>query len=697
MKKLLLFTLACFSSSALLAQSYDSCTAASAETTITAGTYSVGTIDGDMPTSFCGGLTSNNVDFGEWIKYEPTQNYLVTVSSDLDTNGDKDTRLHIFVGTCGALQCVTGDDDSGDFTGTNSSSYLSVATFLAEENETYYIVWDDKWNDSSDFDFSLTEDDAPPVEEEAPVIFEQSSIAATGNYDSGLVDMNGDYLDDPVSISSTTININYQLAPDLDGTPNFNPVDITTTTADFLPSWSMAAGDWDANGYNDLLYGAGNGVTFMTANVDGTAFSETSGPEDVFSQRSNFVDINNDGLLDAFVCHDVAPSVSYINNGTSLIFENTNGLGDYTSGGNYASVWIDFDNDHDIDMFMAKCGGSTARRTNQLYENLGDINEDGTNVYQEIGVASNLADPIQTWSAAWGDYDNDGDMDCYVGSSTGYDHKIMRNNGDKTFTDVTVDAGVSTANIGHENVPGDFDNDGILDIYSNGSILFGNGDLTFTVYTNVTIPSVGSIGDLNNDGFLDFFEGSIFVNQGNDNNWIKIVTKGMGHEEDGLSNINGIGARVEINTASGTQIRDVRSGEGFRHMHSLNTHFGIGADTEINYIKIYWPSGIEDVILDPNINEVLVVEENTFSTLDLSDPKNDNIILYPNPTKDYLNLTDLQSLDDPIFSVFDINGRRVMNARLSDNKIDVSHLSVGQYVLRVTSGNKVLSQKFMKK
>ena len=380
-----------------------------------------------------------------------------------------------------------------------------------------------------------------------------------------------------IDISSTTININYQIA-----TGGFNTVNITTTSADFLPSWSLAAGDYDANGYTDLLYGAGNGVTFMKANNDGTAFTEISGPENVFSQRSNFVDINNDGFLDAFVCHDVAPSVSYINDGSNnLVFNNTNGLGNYPSGGNYASVWIDFDNDRDIDMFMAKCGGSEARRTNQLFRNNGD----GT--FTDIGPSCNLADIIQTWSAAWGDFDNDGDMDAYVGSSTGYDHKLMRNNGDNTFTDVTSGSGVSTAKIGHENVPGDFDNDGKLDIYSNGSILFGNGDMTFNVFNSLTIPSTGAIGDINNDGFLDMFNGNVYYNNANANHWIKIVT--IGQTGTGFSNINGIGARVEINTANGTQIRDVRSGEGFRFMHSLNTHFGIGTETSI--ILAIWLSG----------------------------------------------------------------------------------------------------------
>jgi hypothetical protein len=680
MKKLLLSISICLAGNMLNAQSFNTCTEAFNSTTISAGIYSVGTLDGDLPPSFCDGGNGDGVSVGEWIKYVPTDNYTVTVSSDLEVNGNKDTRFHVFTGVCGSLSCVAGDDDSGTYAGTNGNSYLSISTFVVLSGQTYYIVWDDKWSDSSNFDFSLIEEEyvAPPA---SPVTFTQQSVSATGS-DRAIVDMNGDYLDDLVSINQTNININYQLA-----SGGFNSVNITTTPATFQPSWSLAAGDWDANGYNDLLYGDGNGVTFMKANSNGTAYTQISGPEDVFSQRSNFVDINNDGHLDAFVCHDVAPSVSYMNDGSNnLVFTNSNGLGNYATGGNYASTWIDFDNDGDIDMFMAKCGGNEARRTNQLYRN------NGNGTYTEIGLSAGLADIIQTWSSAWGDYDNDGDMDVYVGSSTGFDHKIMRNNGDNTFTDVTVGSGVSTAEIGHENVPGDFDNDGILDIYSNGSILFGNGDLTFNVNNILTIPDIGAIGDLDNDGFLDFFYGSIFRNNANSNNWIKVVT--VGNTEGGNSNKNGIGARVEINTATSTQIRDVRSGEGFRFMHTLNTHFGIGQETSINYVKVIWPSGIVDIVLNPSINDCLIINEG--STLSTENSFVTDLILFPNPTKSVLNLNTIENLSNAFYAVFDITGKRVLNSKLNSNTIDVSELSAGNYILRLMSGNAIKSQKFIK-
>ena len=687
MKTSLLLTMTFLASFAMRGQTYNSCVQANNASTITAGTYSVGTLDGtQLPSMYCDGGNGSGVTVAEWVKYVAPADLSVTVSSDLEVNGDKDTRVNVYTGTCASLICVAEDDDSGVYGGTNGNSYLSVVTFNVTAGQTYYIVWDDTWSNSSDFDFELTEGAAEP---EAPISFTLQSINSPG-YDRAMVDINGDYLDDIVSVEATTININIQKA-----TGGFDFITKTTTPANYLPSWSLAAGDYNADGYTDLLYGGGSGVTFMRSNQTGSSgfdsveYIEISGPEDVFSQRSNFIDINNDGNLDAFVCHDVAPSVSYINDGSNnLTFINNNGLGDYPSGGNYASIWVDYDNDRDMDMFMAKCGGTGQRPVNQLYRNNGDGTF--TNVAADPGV--NLADNIQTWSSAWGDYDNDGDMDAYIGSSTGNNHKIMRNNGDGTFTDVSAGSGISAANQGIENLPADFDNDGFLDVLSNGSILYGNGDLTFNVFQS---PASGSVGDANNDGYLDIFNSNInYNNAESNNNWIKIVT--VGDQAGGYSNINGIGARVELVTASGTQIRDVQSGIGFRHMSTMNTHFGIGTNTEIISIRVYWPSGIIDDILNPSINSTLVIPEGS-STLGTEETLVDNLILYPNPTKDVLNLGTVGNLNGAFYSVFDITGRRVANAVLNSKSIDVSNLSSGNYILRVVSGNnEIKTQKFIK-
>lgn len=671
----------------LSAQTYDNCTAAANATPIGAGTHFVGNLNGELPPIFCNGNDGNNVEYAEWLKYVPNDNYAVTINSDLDTNAGKDTRFNIYKGDCNNLVCVGGDDDSGEIYG----NYLSKYTLNVVAGETYYIVWDNKWEtintSASNFEFELIEG----VELLEPITFNSQNASISGSYKRGFVDINGDYLDDLVAIDPDKIYLKLQNA-----SGGFTSVEKNTSVADNFPSWSLAAGDYNADGYTDLLYGDTNGVTFMKSNQTGTSgfdsveYEEISFPQSIFSQRSNFVDVNNDGHLDAFVCHDTGPSVTFYNNGidNTLIFNNTNGLGDYYTGGNYGSIWIDYDNDKDLDLYIAKCGGSYPRDVDQLYRNNGD----GT--FTEVGNIAGLADDIQAWSAAWGDFDNDGDMDVLVGSSIGDDHKLMRNNGDGTFTNVTAGSGISEANNGIEFIAADFDNDGNLDVFANGSFLFGNGDLTFNFFDYFNSGTSGGIGDANNDGFLDLFtSNTLRINNGNSNNWIKIVT--VGDQNGGYSNINGIGARVEINTPSGTQIRDVQSGTGFRYMSTLNTHFGIGTDISINYVRVYWPSGIINQINNPNINDTLVIVEDAENSLGINDEEAMDLVIYPNPTKDVLYIKNMTNYKNAFYTIFDINGRRVANNPLNQS-IDVSNLSQGSYLLRIVNEHGVKIKKFIK-
>lgn len=707
MKKLILIIIVFLTFSPVFSQDNagDSC---SSPIPIGPGTHYVENINGENYELNCSEYDASNGDL-EWYIYTPNDDYLTTITSDLEANSGLDTRFHVYQGSCPVLDfsCVAGDDDSGE-------GYLSVTSFYAYTGESYYIAWDDRWENEA-FEFELTESDPPPP---PPFDFTIASVSTSGS-ERGLVDMNNDKLDDLVSIQNTSINIHYQLEEG-----GFNPVSIETTYADNSPSWSMAAGDFDRNGYNDLLYGGGNGVTFMQANADGTAYTEISGEEYVFSQRSNFVDINNDGHLDAFVCHDVQPTVYYINDGNGVLefFQGPNdegissGIGGVAydlapypgvqEGGNYGSVWIDYDNDRDIDMFIAKCrGGSVQWKNNELWRNNGDGTfsnvADVSGYYQGFypdgghSNESNLGDPVQTWSSAWGDFNNDGFMDVYVGASATGDgaHKLMKNNGDGTFTDVTSGSGAEEAPWGIENNSADIDNDGYIDILTNGGVLLNNGDLTFSLYTADT-PGPGAIGDANNDGFIDVFNGTnLYLQEGNNgNNWLKIATHGV------TSNINGIGARIEINSPGiGTQIRDVMSGTGFRFMSSLNTHFGLGSDSSVNSITVYWPSGIVDVVNNPETNTTIHVAEG--ETLSLESSFIEDLIIYPNPVKNILTIDSSLNLDQSIISVFDLAGRRVMNYRLASgiNSVNVSELSAGEYILRViTEENHISSQKFIK-
>lgn len=669
MRKITLSFLCCLISS--LGFSQDDCASAIA---ITEGIYTVDAIDGtEVPSPICaangGGATA-----GEWYTYTAQENLGLTITTDLSQNQNQDpqadTRFHVYTGICGDLVCRSGDDDAG-------TGFLSIAQFNVEAGTTYYIAFDNKWN-SSGFDFQIIE--GAVIAEPETIITFTSTGSETDGTQRALVDMNGDYLDDIVSISTTNVNIRYQQT-----SGDFTTANIETTSAENSPSWSLSAGDIDGNGYNDLLYGGASGVTFMIANDTGTGFSQISGSEYVFSQRSNFVDINNDGHLDAFVCHDVEPNVYYINDGNGNLTFNQGGLGDTVNGGNYGSIWIDYDNDRDMDLFIAKCrGGNSGANINQLHEN------DGSGNFTEVSSAMNLADPVQTWSSAWGDFDNDGDMDAFIGASsfTNGGHKFMRND-ESTFTDVITGTGLENfEDTDIEYVTHDFDNNGYLDIYSgSGNFFFNNGDMTFT--QQIVNFGAGPIGDLNNDGFLDILSGNIYMNDGNDNNWLKITTEGV------QSNWNGIGARIEIQSAMGSQMRDIRSGDGFRYMSSLNAHFGIGTDTEIESVTIYWPSGIVDTILNPTINETLFVQEG--QTLSIKDNNALQLNVYPNPTHQYLYVEGLQNdTKNTSLQIVDVQGKQVNNVKLNSNRVDVSQLSNGIYFATITINNQSQTLKFVK-
>ena len=431
----------------------------------------------------------------------------------------------------------------------------------------------------------------------------------------------------------------------------------------------MCAGDLDNNGYTDLVYAGGGGATMMIANSDGTAFTEISPSQYIFPQRSNTVDINNDGLLDVFVCHDVDSNVYFINDGAGGFITHQGGLGDIPVGGNYGSIWSDMDNDGDVDMFIAKCG---SHNINELHVNNGD----GT--YTEMASSFNLDDPTQTWSCAVGDFDNDGDMDVVVGASSGV-HRVSRNDG-ATFTDVTSGSGFdSFGGTSIEWVTKDFDNDGNLDVMGAGAMMMGNGDLTFN-YNPISISN-GPIGDLNNDGFLDIVNGStIHYNDGNDNNWIKIHTVGT------VSNIDGIGARIEIHTPAGIRIRDIRSGEGFGHMNSMAANFGLGSETQVNLVRVIWPSGIINTFADPTINESLVVVEN--EGLDVRDLDGaSRFVVFPNPSIDMINLKGLENRTEAVYIIRNMVGQEVARGPLLNTQIDISELGSGSYLIAVELEN----------
>lgn len=670
----------------------DSCDGAIPITT--AGFYTVGTINGTPPTLICaenGAIPSTRPPGAEWYAYTPLANYTVTVTTDLTQNTSGiDTRVHVYTGSCGALVCYAGDDDAGTY-----YQYSSVVTFNVTAGTTYIIAFDNRWN-SNGFTFQLVEN-AVVVPVPAPVSYTNQVVSTINStHNKCVVDMNGDHKDDIVGVSNGNLKIHIQETAGTFSVSNF-----TLTGASKMPTWSMAAGDYNRDGYNDLVLGAGDGLSIWRSQNDNgiITYSPITPGEYIFCQRTNFVDINNDGNLDIFSCHDVNRNVYYLNNSSNNLTYYQSGvtpgaynLGLTPSGGNYASIWTDFDNDGDVDMFISKCSGPPC----ELHRN------DGNGVFTDISAIAQInPTPVQSWSSAVADFDNDGDMDILIGSNGSTAHKFFRNNLDLTnnteeaYTEITSGSGWDTdTSINRDYIAYDFDNNGFVDIMGSANkIMFNQGNNIFSAvaYTGLGL-GVGGVGDLNDDGFLDIVNGStIHFALPNGNNWLKVALQGV------QSNKNGIGARIEIHGSWGKQIRDIRSGEGFAYMSTLNAHFGLGSATTIDQVIIHWPSGIVDTYNNVNPNQqLLVVEGITLSVI--KNVNNSVFSIYPNPAKNVINIQ-MNTSNVEIISakLYDLAGKKVLEKELLDSKINIESLSKGTYilVLKDTEGQNY-SQKIIK-
>jgi len=433
-------------------------------------------------------------------------------------------------------------------------------------------------------------------------------------------DVNGDKLDDVIILDGARdLKFQYQ---GISGVWTSMVVGNTSSEN----AWSMVVGDVTNNGHADVLSGGNfDGIFYARSNASGTNYSQTAlSGYNLFMQGSNLADIDNDGDLDYFACADTDISGIWENDGNGNFTYTATSMIDMTppssdGSGNYGSTWCDFDDDGDIDLYISKCRQSVndptdLRRINVLYEN------DGNGNYTENGAAYGLRIGAQSWTTDFQDIDNDGDFDALI---TNHDvDAMLLENQDGQFVDIYGQSGITNM-IGFplQGIMRDFDNDGFVDIIITGSgyrFYRNNGNKTFTEVSNLFGNNLHSlaVGDLNHDGFLDIYgsygtgytspsstPNALWINDGNANNWISFALTGT------VSNKSAVGAKVKLYGAWGVQVREVRIGESYGIVNTLTQHFGIGQATTIDSAVVTFPSGIKSTIIDPAPNQFVHIVE----------------------------------------------------------------------------------------
>lgn len=407
-----------------------------------------------------------------------------------------------------------------------------------------------------------------------------------------------------------------------DGHGRFTDVTEKAGLLRFHPNQAAAWGDYDNDGWVDLFLGNESWENqthppeLFHNNGDGT-FSDRAASVGITSagyiKGAAWGDYNNDGLLDLYVSVIGKPNILYRNDGersgrwsfTDVTLE----AGVAEPVYSFATWFWDYDNDGWLDLFVAGFGGSYSGMSfsfddtgavrhaveddlaasylglpvrfaefPRLYRN----NHDGT--FTDVTQRARLDRVLHVMGANFGDLDNDGFPDAYLGTGTASYRSLMPNRMFRSadgafFQDVTTSGGFGHLQKGHAVAFGDIDNDGDQDIYADIGAWYEG----------------------------DVFQNVLFENPGHGNHWITLRLEGV------RSNRLAIGTRIRVTVRAGGSERDIYatvSTGGSFGASSLQQEIGLGGAESISRIEVTWPASREvQVFRDVPMDRILKIRE----------------------------------------------------------------------------------------
>ncbi len=375
-------------------------------------------------------------------------------------------------------------------------------------------------------------------------------------------------------------------------------------------------GGWEYPMRRSLLKNNCDGTFTDVTRASGLAVPATA------TQSAVWADIDNDGYLDLFIANERGPNQLFRNNGDGTFEDISHAAGVDRSAFTKGVVAADYDNDGYVDLYVSNFSGG-----NFLYHN----NHDRT--FTEVSREAGVQAPFGSFATWFFDYDNDGWPDLLVNSYyqsnddvmrtyLGLPHnaeamKLYKNMRNGTFKDVTAEVGLDKVFMPMGANFGDIDNDGFLDVYlGNGNPSYGSliphvllRNHEGKYFTDVTAASgTGELhkghgiafADIDRRGYEDIFAeigGAVpgdrhafrlFENPGNGNDWINLRLVGV------KTNRAGVGAQIKVTVETEdhsrrTIYRTVGSGGSFG-ANPMEQHIGLGKSARIVDLELWWPT-----------------------------------------------------------------------------------------------------------